>query len=151
MLCSIACLSENSFGIEAVGSEVKSKFAEIISIEINTGPRTKHVQEIDSVDLLRGSWISKRQLRCTDRLLHNIEVDKPVGRCFLDVHNIRAVHEGVLRKCKITVRISVQNLNKKLSILLGSALAISLINSLFNCVLYILYISLVCSAIPILD
>ncbi|KAH3829491.1 hypothetical protein DPMN_131487 [Dreissena polymorpha] len=74
-----------------------SKFAEIISLEIKTGPWTKHVQEIYSVEQLREAWISGRQLRCTDRLLHNIEVDKPVGRCFHEVRNIRAVNFGNAR------------------------------------------------------
>ncbi|KAH3884898.1 hypothetical protein DPMN_008884 [Dreissena polymorpha] len=78
-----------------------SKFAEIISLEINTGPRTTHVQEIDKIRLLLLYWNSKRQLRCLARLLPNVNVDKPVGRCFKNVPDILAVHQDILQECNI--------------------------------------------------
>ncbi|KAH3885161.1 uncharacterized protein LOC127839138 [Dreissena polymorpha] len=79
-----------------------SKFAEIISLEINTGPRTAHVKEIDNIELLLLYWNSKRQLRCLARLLPSVNVDKPVGRCFKKVPDILAVHRDILQKCNIT-------------------------------------------------
>ncbi|XP_052247560.1 uncharacterized protein LOC127855788 [Dreissena polymorpha] len=79
-----------------------SKFATTLSIEINTGPRAKHIQEIDSVEKLVSAWNSKRLLRCTLRPLQNMGLGKPVGRCLKNVPDIRVVHKAVLQKCKIT-------------------------------------------------
>ena len=80
-----------------------SKFATTLSIEINTGPRAKHIQEIDSVEKLVSAWNSKRLLRCTLRPLQNMGLGKPVGRCLKNVPDIRVAHQAVLQKCKITV------------------------------------------------
>ncbi|KAH3888767.1 uncharacterized protein LOC127847497 [Dreissena polymorpha] len=90
------------YDIGPVCSDVLTKFSEIISVEINTGPRTKHVQEIDTIELLLLSWNSKRLLRCLARLLPNVNVDKPVGRCLKDVPDIRNIHLDVLQKCNMT-------------------------------------------------
>ncbi|XP_052241567.1 uncharacterized protein LOC127851740 [Dreissena polymorpha] len=90
------------YAINPGDCDALSKFAEIISLEINTGPRTTHVQEIDKVELLLLAWNSKRQLRCLARLLPNVNVDKPVGRCFKNVPDILAVHQDILQKYNIT-------------------------------------------------
>ncbi|XP_052213845.1 uncharacterized protein LOC127832425 [Dreissena polymorpha] len=79
-----------------------SNFAATLTIEINTGPRAKHIQEIDSVEKLVSAWNSKRLLRCTLRPLQNMGVGKPVGRCLKNVPDIRDVHQAVLQKCNIT-------------------------------------------------
>ncbi|XP_052213419.1 uncharacterized protein LOC127832153 [Dreissena polymorpha] len=48
------------------------------------------------------AWTSKRILRCTARLLYNINVGKPVGRCLKDVLDIRTMHQTALHKCSLT-------------------------------------------------
>ncbi|KAH3829497.1 hypothetical protein DPMN_131493 [Dreissena polymorpha] len=90
------------YGINESSQYMKSKFADIISIEIYTGPRTKHIQEIESLEKLMLAWTSKRILRCTARLLYNINVGKPVGRCLKDVLDIRTMHQTALHKCSLT-------------------------------------------------
>ncbi|XP_052219431.1 uncharacterized protein LOC127836849 isoform X2 [Dreissena polymorpha] len=82
--------------------DLLSKFAEIISLEINTGPMTTDVQEIDNIQLLLLYWNSKRQLRCLARPLPDVNVDKPVGRCVKNVPDIQALHRDILQKCNIT-------------------------------------------------
>ncbi|KAH3721948.1 hypothetical protein DPMN_064896 [Dreissena polymorpha] len=89
-------------GIDQSSQYLKSKFADIISIEIYTGPRTKHIQEIETLEQLMLAWTSKRILRCTARLLYNINVGKPVGRCLKDVLEIRTLHRTALYKCSLT-------------------------------------------------
>ncbi|XP_052225572.1 uncharacterized protein LOC127841071 isoform X2 [Dreissena polymorpha] len=101
------------YGIDAVGRDIMSKFAEDISVEIKTGPNTDEVQEIDNLEMLLHAWNSKRQLICTARLLHNLDVGKPVGRCLKDVPGIRDVHQAVLQKCDITARAGKTNSNYK--------------------------------------
>ncbi|KAH3829503.1 hypothetical protein DPMN_131499, partial [Dreissena polymorpha] len=80
---------------------VSKEVADILSIEIHTGPKAKHIQEIDSVEKLLSAWNSKRLLRCTIRPLQNMGVGKPVGKCLRNVPNIRDVHQAVLQKCNI--------------------------------------------------
>ncbi|KAH3890429.1 uncharacterized protein LOC127851699 isoform X1 [Dreissena polymorpha] len=99
------------YDINPEGSDARSKFAKIISLEIQTGPNT--TIEIDSVELLVLYWTSKRQLRCVARRLQNVNVDIPVGRCFKNVPDILVVHQKILQQCEITEQqLTTSNLRK---------------------------------------
>ncbi|XP_052222354.1 uncharacterized protein LOC127838570 isoform X1 [Dreissena polymorpha] len=80
-------------------STVITKVADTLSIEINTGPRSKHIQEVDTIEKLLLAWTSKRILRCTARPLYSINVGKPVGRLLKGVPEIRNAHQAALQKC----------------------------------------------------
>ncbi|KAH3884896.1 hypothetical protein DPMN_008882 [Dreissena polymorpha] len=84
-------------------STVITKVADTLSIEINTGPRSKHIQEVDTIEKLLLAWTSKRILRCTARPLYSINVGKPVGRLLKGVPEIRNAHQAALQKCAMKV------------------------------------------------
>ena len=80
------------YGFNTNDCGIKSELADILSIEIDTGPKLYNVEEIDNEKKLLLAWNSKRTLRCTPRRLHNIDTAKAVGLFLKDSTKVHTKH-----------------------------------------------------------
>ncbi|KAH3746399.1 uncharacterized protein LOC127848698 isoform X1 [Dreissena polymorpha] len=96
------------YGFNTNDCGIKSELADIISIEIDTGPRVYNVEEIDNEEKLLLAWNSKRMLRCTPRRLHNIDTTKPVGLFLKDCKDVQTKH----LECSIQQPFSLKDLER---------------------------------------
>ncbi|KAH3755130.1 hypothetical protein DPMN_189816 [Dreissena polymorpha] len=102
--------SEHVCDMNSDKGSIITKVADTLSIDTLTGPRKQDFQEIDTIEKLSLVWASKRFLRFKARQLHNINVDKPVGRLLKGVPDIRNVHQAALKKCAMKVCLVLQQL-----------------------------------------
>ncbi|XP_052213417.1 uncharacterized protein LOC127832151 [Dreissena polymorpha] len=64
--------------------EILDRIVKLMVLEIDTGPKAKHREEMSLKEQILSAWISKRLLRCTARRLTNIGQGKPAGEFFQD-------------------------------------------------------------------
>ncbi|KAH3800558.1 hypothetical protein DPMN_154191 [Dreissena polymorpha] len=76
----------NKMNIQASLRPAMSKYAEILVIEVDGGP--KHTQEIDNMEKLLLAWYSKRLFRCRFRQCTEIDQERPVGVVLRNGNNV---------------------------------------------------------------